>query len=510
MLKWIKGRSAGEFDPMRYSLTHSFRHPQFNLRRHRTLQYLLLACVCCILSSTLLGCGQKSSRPNIILFVLDTVRRDATGLGSENSRWQNLTPHLDRLAAEGTAYPHAWATAPWTVPSHASIFTGLLPLTHGCIAKHPQLGKVGPTSAELLADAGYATAAFFSNPWLTDRTTGLLRGFELRQETPIGGLTKLTGDEGDQGGRQIIRNAAHWLHNRNKSEPFFVFVNILEAHMPYDPPADYRKRYLPHLPEDAGVPIAWAHEYNAELHPDDTVDWQAIWDLYAGDVNYADWLLGELINILKQMNLYEETVLIITSDHGENLGEHRLVEHQFSIHETLLAVPLVIHAPESTLPHGIRLEPVMLTDLYPTILDLAGISYASLPSQGLSLLKDHASRTEERPLFADYSDPSRVLLKMLQDLNPSLDMRRFTPAWRTVRVGNLRLTAGSDGTILLHNLESDPGQKNNLAGSQPGSVRLLANILQKAESAKREEIHEEELQLDPQTREQLRSLGYIR
>jgi len=453
------------------------------------------------------GCGSADERPNIVIVVLDTLRRDATGPGA--SHRSDLTPELDRLAAEGTTFPNAWAPSPWTVPSHASLFTGLLPLTHGCITKNPRLGEVGPTFADLLADSGYETAAFYSNPWLADRTTGLLRGFQTRTESPIGGLTRLVSEDGDQGGRRTLRNVATWFESRDRTQPFCLFVNFLEAHLPYDPPDAYRAKHLPGRPGDDRVTIEWAHQFNAGLHPSETVDWEWIRAMYGGDVHSVDALLGQLIQTLDLQGSNSGTVLIVTSDHGENLGDHGLMEHQFSVHETVLGITLVFRAPASIMEPGVRPDPVLLTDLYPTVLEIAGITGSPTSAQGWSLLQPHSDRVADRPLFADYSEPSRVLLGSLQEMNPAADLSRLRPAWRTVRVGSLRLTAGSDGSILLHDMAADPEQRNNLAEEHPENVALLGRILMQSQVATRDKVGDE-FELDAQTREQLRSLGYIR
>jgi arylsulfatase A-like enzyme len=454
-------------------------------------------------------CSRQSRKPSIALMVLDTMRRDATGIADSSGYWEGLTPHLDQIASEGTVFSHAWSAAPWTVPSHASMFTGLLPFTQRCNGKLPPREDVGPTLAELLGEAGYETAAFFSNPWLSDRVSGLLRGFAVRQESIIGGITDLTSYEGDQGARQTIRNLAGWLENRQKDKPFFLFVNFLEPHLPYDPPARFRQQYLPDLPPDAVVPISLAMEYNAGLHHDGTMNWDEIRRLYGGDVNTADNFLGEAVHLLETHGVLDHMVLIVTSDHGENIGDHGLMEHQFSVHETVLAVPLVIRAPHDIVPPGIREEPVMLTDIFATILDIAGISVAEMPPHSVSLLEPDEEYGEDRPLIAEYARPAHALLESLEQLNPSCDLNRLSPAWRTVRVGRFRLTAGSDGTRMLHDMVADHGQEHDIASSHPDVVGLLSRILSETRSAGGDEAGEE-LDLDPETLEQLKSLGYIR
>jgi arylsulfatase A-like enzyme len=448
----------------------------------------LLAAAVCMLSAP--ACDTPRPQPDIVLVVLDTVRRDFTGVG--------LTPRLDRLAAEGTRFSNAWTTAPWTVPAHASIFTGLPPSSHGSTFLSVRLNESVPTVAERLSLAGYATASFFSNPWLSDRATGMLRGFDVRSETPIGGLAQMISPSGDQGGRQSLKEIERWLSLRDEGRPFFLFVNFLEAHLPYDPPSAYRRTHLADLPAGDVVSIQWAHEYNAGIHGG--VDWKRIRRLYGGDVHTADRYLGELVDLVD-----EDTIFVVTSDHGENLGEHGLAEHQFSVHETLLAVPLVIRAP-GLLDRGVRSEPIVLTDLYPTLLALAGVADEPLPTGARSLLSSPGPRPGTRPLVAEYAGPGAGLTEMLSQLNPDLDSGRMRRGLRTVRVENLRLTAASDGSVELHDMVRDPLQVRNLAATRTEAVDLLRDLL--SPPASRRNGFDEEL--DAETRRKLESLGYIR
>jgi len=450
------------------------------------------------------GCGAGADRPNIVLVVLDTVRDDYTGVGgSEVPR----TPQLDLIAGEGTVFLNAWATAPWTVPSHASFFTGLLPSEHGCTHQTPSLDPSFPTIAEILAGAGYETAAFFSNTWLADRTTGLLRGFSQRIEAPqLGGRPGDPGRyRGDQGGRASNLNVQQWLRARDGDSPFFLFVNFLEPHHPYDPSPAVRQAHLSDLDEHDHVSSNWVMEYQAGLHPAETVDWQRIGRLYGGDVISADQLLGDLVTTLRQMDLYDQSVVIVTSDHGENLGDHGLLAHQFSVHETLLEVPLVVRFPGRFQP-GLRTAPVMLTDLFATLLDVAGVDGVELPRHSVSLLNETLSAP--RPLIAEYSTPHPSLLAALRQFNPEADMAGLSRAYRTVRHDNLRLTQASDGSLQLHDVEVDPAQTRNLATERPEDVASLLMLLK---STLPEEVFEgQPLDIDEPTREQLRSLGYIR
>jgi arylsulfatase A-like enzyme len=475
--------------------------------------WLLAAAVAVTVAAALaggsFGCGRKQGPPNILLVVLDTVRGDAAGSARTDRDWEGLTPNLDRLAAAGTVFTNAWATAPWTAPSHASLFTGLLPSEHGCTWANTHLSEAHPTLAELMGQTGYATAAFFSNPWLADRTTGMLRGFAVRAETPIGGLNELTAPEGDQGGRQTLRSAAGWLGAQRDGRPFFAFVNFLEAHLPFNPPAEVRRRFLADLPPGAQVPIQVGHEYNAGLIPANKVDWRKVRRLYGGDVFTADWLLGDLIQSLKQQRLYDRTVIVVTSDHGENLGDHGLMDHQFSVHETLLRVPLVIRDPTGRLARGRRDDPVLLTDLFETLLDYGRVANPPQPAQSRSLLRPPGADELARPLIAEYTGPRGGLLGLMQKLNPAADVERLGRSFKTVRVGDLRLTVASDGSEELHDLAADPAQQVNIAAERPQAVEQLRGLLARHLASARGEAGSE-APLDSATIRQLESLGYIR
>ncbi len=449
------------------------------------------------------GCGEQKPRPNIVLVVLDTVRHD-----TEQQLTPAMSPTLTALAAESTVFDNAWATAPWTVPSHASMFTGRLASGHHCTHQNPHLDADKTTLAELLAADGYATAAFYSNPWLAGRTTGLLRGFEVQKESPVSG--GLPGDQrtwrGDQGGRGSVTFFRRWIQKQAPEQPFFAFVNLLEAHLPYDPPPGVRQAMMPNLGADEQVTGQWGMEYQAGLHAFGDVDWARLRSLYWGDVATVDHLLSGVIASLAEFGLADNTVLIVCSDHGENLGEHELVDHQFSLHETLLAVPLYIRAPGYLVP-GHRGDPVLLSDLFATVRELAQVSAGEDSRHSHSLLGE--PEPASRPLVAEYAQPQKDLVGSLARLNPGLDRNRIERSLRTIRVGDIRLTLGSDGEVILNDLARDPQQAGNLAADRPADVAALRTLLDQELSVYRPG-NSSEVKLDEATREQLRSLGYVR
>lgn len=452
---------------------------------------LVLIAICLVA-----GCGEKPpARPNIVVVVLDTVRRDATDLSPTGV---SPTPNLDQLGSQGTVFSNAWATGPWTVPSHASMLTGLLPSSHGCTGYDTFLGSEQRTVAEYLSESGYETVAFFSNPWLTDRMTGMLRGFTERY-VEAGNDTRIL-NVVDQGGAASSRNISDWLAERKGQRPFLMFVNFLEPHLPYSPSEEYRREHLPDLPPRSIVTTEWAHEFNAGMHPAQTVDWERVIRLYLGDVATADAFLGKLIRELERHGLYDDTAIIVTSDHGENLGEHGYMDHQFGLFETLLAVPLVVKTADQAQP-GVRTDPVMLTDIFPTILELAGVEVTRDLPHARSLLGPPAHG--DRPLIAEYSGAGVPLIETLHGINPELDVSQMVLASASVRVGHIRFTLSSDGQGNLQDLARNPSDRTDLArhgrAISNAMVQLLPAIVQPSGN----------VEVDEEMRESLRSLGYL-
>ncbi len=476
----------------------SRRRPQ---RRRRFLSGAAAAVFAAALAAALLpaaGCSRSGDeRPNIVIVVLDTVRDDVAELAEGSV--SDPMPALDSLGREGTVFSNAWATAPWTLPSHASLLTGLLPSGHLCTGRNHRLAAEHRTIAEYLNEAGYEAAAFFSNPWLTELMSGMMRGFESRYVESRGD-DRIHALEGSQGGRASNSDIADWLDGRTGDRPFLMFVNYLETHLPYDPAMAFREAHMPDLAPDDVVTTQWAYEFNAGLHPSEQVDWERINRLYVGDASTADALLGELMNMLKEHGLYDETVIIVTSDHGENLGDHGLMDHQFGVFETLLAVPLVVRAPGFLSP-GVRDDPVMLTDIFPAVLEAAGIDALPELPHARSILGP-PSHTD-RPIIAEYAGSNTALVDRLRMLNPELDTSSMQTAYATVRIGNLRLTVGSDGSHRFTDLATDPDEMVDIqreGRAIAGAMKACLPIV--GESAGNMEI-------DDEMREELRSLGYL-
>jgi len=450
------------------------------------------------------SCSSPPAPPPVVIVVLDTLRRDHTGLGPSAGR--SCTPRLDALAHDAAFFPRAWTTAPWTVPAHASLLTGHLPSGHGCTSARPRLDPAVPTLAERLGAAGYRSAAFFSNPWLGDETTGLLRGFDVRHAAdPTGPRV----DGGlDQGAEETLRGVREWLAARDRSRPFLLFVNFLEAHAPYDPPASSRAAVAARLAPDDRVDTDWMLDFQAGLVDPQRVDWARVRSLYAADAHWADSRLGALVDLLEEDGVLRDAVLVVTSDHGENLGELGFVNHQFRVDENLLAVPLLLRAPGRVRP-GRRDDEAMIQDVFATVLALAGVE-AALPPGARSLAEPPAD-SGLRAIVAEYAGGPPGLVAHLKRRNPRLDPAPLRRSARTVRRGDLRLTRYGDGRSVLHDLAADPDQTTDVAAERPDEARALEGLLARTlEESRRERAVPDVPEPDENVRRRLESLGYVR
>lgn len=303
------------------------------------------------------GPGSETRNPNLILVTLDTVRADHLGCYGDR---EAVTPSLDRLAAEGLRFTSVSSAVPLTLPSHASILSGLLPPHHGL--RNNGLGAYPAdqgTLASVLAKEGYRTGAFVG-AFVLDHRFGLNQGFEVYDDEiprdPHAGITL----EAERPGRDVMDRALAWLQGENKkdSRPFFLWVHLYDAHAPYTPPP------------------AWAAR-----HPGRPYD---------GEVSEVDAQVGRLMEELDRQGLADKTVVAVTADHGEGLGEHGEITHGLLLYEPTLHVPLLVRAPGRLKPRVVE-TPVSLVDLAPTLAGLLGKSLAApagRPVDGRDLSKD--------------------------------------------------------------------------------------------------------------------------
>jgi arylsulfatase A-like enzyme len=487
------------------------------------------------------------TRPHVLLVVVDTVRADMAGLGAPG---RSAMPALQAFARDAAVYPDASTTAPWTPPAHASLFTGAWVWRHGCDAGRHRLGSELPTLAERLAAAGYATGAVSANAWLGPGS-GFDRGFQrfVKAWQLVEGGGDLAGVRraGRASGRtdlaEAVRraragglaatgaNALHQLLWRRRGRlggmrvarrtvalarelaaggrPVFLFANLLDAHLPYRAPRRYRRAAL-------GTSAGRARRVNQDpwafvggTAPMSEDDLGLLRGLYAAELAHVDDCVRRLLEGVGAALDLEDTLVVVASDHGEHLGEHGLMDHQYSLSETLLRVPLAVRRPGGE-PAGVHPGLRQLVDVTPTILAAAGLPVTEQPGFGRPLERG------PRPwALAEYlgPQPSMAAHARRGDATP---FRRFDRALRALRLADGRkVVTGSDGSVALYDLARDPGELHDLAAERPSEALELADRLGRlsggAESAPpnppRAAVAGDDT--DAGVRRALQSLGYL-
>jgi arylsulfatase A-like enzyme len=423
----------------------------------------------------------------VLLVMLDTVRADhLSAYGYE----RETTPNLTRLAAEGVRFDHVVSTAPWTVPSHASLMTGQVPAEHGAHHESWVLSSDAVTLAERFRDEGWRTAGFSANPFV-GRATRLDQGFEHFQRI------RNKGEDVSAGALDFIAAGP---------EPWFVFLNYMEAHMPYMAvPGDAIRRFWP----EQGVGLRkivlrqqlakFRYECGIDEPPPEEIE--QLVAAYDGALAHLDSLLGELFAALRDRRA--RTLIVVLSDHGELLGEHGRVEHQFSLLEPLLRVPLIMSLP-GRIPAGQVVDvPISLADVHGMILRVAGLELGAAPGDPLGLRS-----TPRGDLLAEYYRPGRVLERFRKQ-SPEC-ARRLDRRLTSVQRANLKLVWSSDGSRWLYDLESDPGETRNLAAERPDVVAELERAVDDRRAlARKGPVSGAAPELDAEALEQLRDLGYL-
>jgi arylsulfatase A-like enzyme len=413
--------------------------------------------------------------PNVVIITLDTVRAANLSLYGYERR---TTPHLDRFATRGVVFEHAFTTAPWTLPSHASLFTGRWPHELSTTYTTP-LDATHPTLAEYFSRQGYRTAGFVANLGYCSHETGLGRGFQHYEDYPrsfgqIAASSTLVKTVADNFRlRSLVRNDQHlnrisatainrrvldWLSG-NDTGPFFVFLNYFDAHEPYLPPPPFDQQFGPGRARGRHSPLnhwlwnrAVAHGNMGEAERREEID------AYDGALAYLDRELGTLLEIFEHRGLLDNTILIVTSDHGEEFGEHGVYDHGYSLYRAGLHVPLVIVAPDRIAAGRRIASPVSLRDLAATVVDLARPGESTrFPGTSLAPLW-----TSTGPDRADSGTVSPVLSEV--------ETAPGQPDWfpsskgpmKALTLNGIRYIRNGDGREELYDLTSDPWERENL------------------------------------------------
>ena len=472
-------------------------------------------------------------QPNIILLVMDSVRTaNLSCYGYERA----TTPNIDRLATQGQLFEQAISVGCWTLPVHASLFTGLYPLNHGLTVSKDALPDHFPTLARRLKTLGYQTACFSNNPYISE-ATGLTQGFDTvediwRSLRPRGArrtwtsqflkrverrgppmqamlrgvewlrnarsiILRMRKGRADSGARLTNEKIKAWLTQTRKLDaPFFVFVNYMECHERYSPPLPYNRRFMPaHFSPwrvaRVGPNKAAILNSSAQRRAEDLEITRALYD---GALNYLDHRIGELVAFVEGLRILDDTLLVVASDHGDSLGEHGHLGHRLTLYEQLVRVPLIIRCPARFQP-GMRVSPqVQLADLYPTFLEFAGADAAEIEANGF-----HSLLTTPDPSVRPFTVAENTAPKSLDNV-----------LWRMMRTDQYKYIWKSNQQHELYDLAGDPAETTNLFPTRPDLARGLIEELEAWERGLAEKrIATQEAEYDETTLQRLRGLGYV-
>jgi arylsulfatase A-like enzyme len=420
---------------------------------------------------------------NVVLVVMDTTRmRDVD---------PETAPTLHELAAAGTGYRNAFANAPWTLPSHASLFTGLYPSEHRATGETHWLPENRRLVQAVLRDAGYRTAAVSNNTWITEEF-GFDRGFDLLQRGwELSGVAADHGDRspdvpsgvgsggdadsstraGDDGARASVEWIDSWLDGVD--DPFFLFANFIEPHVAYEPPSEFAAPFLPAgwSYEDATAIRQDPRRYDADEYDLSEGELAALRGLYRGEIAYLDERLDALRRTLLRRGRWDDTVFVVVGDHGEHVGDHGFFGHQYCLSDASLRVPLVLRG--GAFDGGPTWSPelVELRDLAPTLLDVAGVDGGVREAFGGRSLHPSADAAARRFAVSEYLDPQPSPARLADRFGDlPRHVRRYDRSIRTVRSGKYRYVSRSDGTEALFEAPP-PGRPADEAGRRGPTER---------------------------------------
>lgn len=524
------------------------------------------------------------TKPDIMLIVLDTLRADRLscyGYPRETS------PHIDAFAAESTLFERAISPAQWTIPAHASIFTGEYPTTHLTTQIYDRHSQEQIMLAEALRSVGYNTASFCNNPLLGVVENDLDRGFEevylyggafpnrpaiadarprlagrvaqrvtrvMRHITRpiqdrfardsfilriavIPWLVPLWQHYGNFKGNTALslRDMVGYLRTRTHKgaeKPLFTFINLMETHLPYRPPTRFIRKFAPYYRKERKA-YRFMQSYNLKpfdwmmplTEPLTEMQDQVINDLYDAEVAYEDHLLRHLFAYLNRPDVRDNTLVIITSDHGEGLNRHDFVGHSLVAYDDLVRVPLIVRFPKQRYK-GMRVStPVSTRRIFHTAMEAAGLQHTShgigkseealvdLETTSLTRTLDGID-PEGGVVFTEAYTPE-TLLTLIKNEDPKrVEAFRCNLMRRAAYRDNYKLITVGDEPDELFDVISDPDEMNNLITEQPTVTaeldRLLNAFIEEAEWRRPANLEAARVELDDElVAERLRGLGYI-
>ncbi len=518
--------------------------------------------------------------PDVLLIVLDSQRADRLGCYGYPDA---ITPNLDSFAREAALFEQAISPAQWTIPTHASLFTGLYPTAHQVTQYRQTLGANVPHLAEMLSASGYRTIGLSNNALVGVLKNGFTRGFDtfynysgalpnvlevsthstrplgrivqrigcrlrcvagpiqdrlgqsdlayriaLRTRT-IPRLAKLANAKGQN--ERSVDDLCRLLEVRNKTrrrKPLFLFLNLMETHMPFRPPDEFLDKVAPGLrscKKTRDVIRAWtgdAYRWEALLDPPlEDLERRVLDNLYNAEVAYQDDYLGRLFDVLAKRDDRANVLTIVTADHGQALGDHDCFGHSFGAHQELIHVPLLLHWPDQ-IESTRASKPVSTRRIFHTLLDVGGCPSAvksgldPVEIRRLALQKTLNIRDPEDNATVAEVYPALHSVRVMETRRPRItSQRRARSLHRVIVKDNFKLIKIDDVPEELYNLESDPLELSNIIAEAPMIAETLDHQLSrmidwvKSQGRRLSPGAELDVGGDEQLKKRLRGLGYI-
>jgi len=495
--------------------------------------------------------------PNVIVLVVDTLRADRLSCYGHR---RATSPLLDAFAGDAVLYTQAISPGAWTPPSHASIVTWTYPSRHGIDRTHPYLDCAMPPLPEYLRQRGYRTFGISSNYWISTATQ-YDRGFDVfyhswqllqaganpalerqRRRDPsyrpaapaargsIGQRVRAAVNRldaafwrrcggpvthVDMGARRVNRVVRRWMRRwATLDAPFFAFIHYMEPHLPYRPPPLFVRRHLDgRAARRAGQINQNPLKFLGGRATMGAEDFELLGALYDAEISYTDQCIAEVMDGLRALGLLDNTIVVFTSDHGENLGDHGLMDHMFSVHESIVRVPLIVRYPGGR-PRGVEAALVQTLDIFPTI-----VSVLDAEGQRRNGTGAVVEQFQGRPLppFGDGRDFAVSELQQvqppiatLQQRYPGFDWRVYGRSLRAVRTATHKYVQRSDGSESLYDLARDPAENDDVSTGDPVTTTALRDRLATWQASFVAANHTEPAaELDAEIRRQLHDLGYI-
>ena len=448
--------------------------------------------------------SRSAKKPNIILVSIDTLRADHLGVyGYE----RNTSPNMDALARESAVFLNTDASSPWTLPSHVSLLTSLSGLNHQVYYREDKIDPSLPTLADILRSNGYCCSAITGGAFVSP-IFGFSKGFDSYEIRAAELKDKNLAE-------QCFEGVSRWLDD-NAGKNFFLFIHTYQTHSPYESPAAYNTMFVGENPKRFGFDVLTDLGGPTGVFKKlPEADRQNIIGLYDGEIRYTDEkLIKPLIEKLQQIGIYERTMFIITSDHGEQFYDHGSWNHGNFLYADTLKVPLIIKFPYSKYRGRNFSTIVRVIDILPTILEELKTDFNETSFDGRSLIPILKGREKESRTFladvadtADRSPTSRIPMKIA--VNSGDFKLVLNREYRKEYLESLPEPPPPNPPIELYNLRDDPGEKKNIADQQTEVVRRLTaqvkSLYQNAQ--KRQPV---KAGMTKELEDQLRALGYIR